>query len=77
MEGALDVAEHIRENVENAVIPCRDCSTTTVTVSIGANTQTPMQNDSAAFFISCADKALYIAKKTGKNRTASYVHEAD
>jgi diguanylate cyclase (GGDEF)-like protein len=56
--GALKIAELIRENVEK----------TSVTVSIGVNTQAPDQGSSLKYFVSIADKELYRAKENGKNR---------
>ncbi|MCL1940861.1 MAG: diguanylate cyclase [Synergistaceae bacterium] len=66
--GALDVAERIRTTIERATIPCADGSPTNVTVSIGINTLMPEQNSSVVDFIAQADKALYTAKETGRNR---------
>ena len=66
--GALSIAESIRANVENASIPCFDGTFTKVTVSIGLNMQMPEKGDSMDDFISKADKALYTAKETGRNR---------
>jgi len=68
MRGALSIAEVIRANIENTIISCPDGTSTNVTLSIGLNTQIPTQNDSIDDFISKADNALYLAKKTGKNR---------
>ena len=68
LDGALDIAEKIRANIENAVIPCVDSSTTRVTVSIGVSTQIPAQSDTKEAFFSGVDKALYAAKEAGRNR---------
>jgi len=68
---AMTIAEKIRLNVSNAVIPCEDGSETRVTVSIGVNTQAPQQNNSRDDFIAEADKALYKAKESGRNRVCS------
>jgi len=68
LNGALDVAERIRRNIENTGIPCANGSITNVTISIGVNALTPAQNDSVLDFIAQADKALYTAKETGRNK---------
>jgi diguanylate cyclase (GGDEF)-like protein len=69
--GALDIAEKIRMDIEAAVIPCTDGSTTKVTISIGVDTQTPAHGNSIDAFISNADKALYEAKAQGRNRVVA------
>ena len=71
-EGAFDVAEYIRANVENTDIPCSDGSITKITVSAGVNSQIPTPDSCIEFFIAGADEALYTAKKTGRNRVVSY-----
>jgi diguanylate cyclase (GGDEF)-like protein len=68
LEGALEVAENIRVNIEKETIPCADGSTPKVTVSIGVNTQFPTQGSLTESFFSNADKALYVAKELGRNR---------
>ena len=68
MEGALNIAELIRKNIEAAIISCADGTQANVTASIGVNVQIPAQNDSMEEFIFNADKALYTAKETGRNR---------
>jgi len=68
VEGALVVAESIRESIENTVIQCPDGTEANVTVSIGENTQIPARNDSIDSFISKADAALYTAKELGRNQ---------
>ena len=66
--GALPIAESIRANIESTNIPCFDGTFTKVTVSIGLNMQMPEKGDSMDDFISKADKALYTAKESGRNR---------
>jgi diguanylate cyclase (GGDEF)-like protein len=66
-EGVMDVAEKIRSDIENEVIPCENNSPLNVTVSIGVNSVVPSREDYVDAFISSADKALYTAKKSGKN----------
>ena len=66
--GALYIAERIRMDISNVVIPCADGAETKVTVSIGVKTQSPVRGSSLDSFIANADKALYTAKETGRNR---------
>jgi len=66
--GALHIAERIRVDVSNTVIPCADGSETRVTVSIGAKTKAQVPGSSRKTFISEADKALYKAKESGRNK---------
>ena len=68
LNGAVNIAERIRLNISNAVIPCAGGAETKVTISIGVNTQAPGQDSSHDRFISEADKALYKAKETGRDR---------
>jgi diguanylate cyclase (GGDEF)-like protein len=69
MEGALEVAEEIRSQVEAARMPTADGSTiTTVTISIGIAAQVPGEESTIAAFIAQADANLYTAKETGRNR---------
>ena len=68
LNGALHIAEKIRVNISNLVIHCADGTDTKVTISIGVKTQAPRQDSSRENFINEADKALYKAKETGRNR---------
>ena len=70
--GALIIAEQMRTNVENAVIPRHDGGITKVTISIGLNTEFPNCDSSRDSFISRADGALYTAKEKGRNRVCLY-----
>jgi diguanylate cyclase (GGDEF)-like protein len=68
-EGAFIVAEHIREQVAAAVVSCQTTGEqTSVTVSIGVNTVIPANDGDVSEFIQQADKNLYTAKDTGRNR---------
>jgi diguanylate cyclase (GGDEF)-like protein len=62
------IAENIRRNVSTTMIPCADGTQTYVTLSIGVNSMRPDKSISCELFISEADKALYRAKKDGRNR---------
>jgi len=73
IDGALDVAEKIRADIENTKITLDDGKIIGVTVSIGVNSIVPVQDSSINAFISSADKALYAAKETGRNKVAGSV----
>jgi diguanylate cyclase (GGDEF)-like protein len=68
MEGALIIAEQIRVNIEKLKIPYTDGTSQSVTVSIGVNCEVPPRYNPPAEFLSKADKALYEAKETGRNK---------
>ena len=68
LDGALFIAETIRQNISNAVIPCADGTNTKVTISIGVKTLAPGQKSTHESLLADADKALYTAKETGRNR---------
>jgi len=71
LEGALEIAEEIRRNIEVMEIPHKDGSTNSkITVSIGVSTQRPSEDSWTDSFISMADKALYDAKTAGRNMVA-------
>jgi len=68
-DGAMQVAERIRANVEKLHISCAGNSTPApVTISIGVESVMPDRDSSLDLFISAADSALYAAKKAGRNR---------
>ena len=71
-EQAYKVAEKIRELVADTQVPLDDGQTTSLTISLGINSQTPSLNSSVADFIRCADDALYTAKSDGRNRAIRY-----
>jgi len=71
IKGALIVAERIRINISEIVVPCADGTKTKISVSVGVNRHEPNIGSFLENFISEADKALYRAKKTGKNRVCA------
>lgn len=69
---AMQIAERIRRHVEAMQIQHRNSETGGfVTLSLGVATVTPKQDVSAEGLIMMADKALYQAKREGKNRVVS------
>jgi diguanylate cyclase (GGDEF)-like protein len=67
--GGMKIAEQLRQNIEAAELPYDDEGNfTKLTVSIGVNSYTPMLEGSVDQFISRADKALYDAKNSGRNK---------
>ena len=66
--GAADIAERMRKNIKNTVIPLPDGSPTSITVSIGVNTEIPGSGRTIDEFLNIADQMVYAAKKAGKNR---------
>jgi len=71
LEGTYNIAEQIRCNVMKITTPHIDGKSTFITVSLGANSIIPGDNDLAANFIDEVDKLLYAAKRKGKNMTCS------
>ncbi|MCL2485930.1 MAG: diguanylate cyclase [Endomicrobia bacterium] len=72
VEGALIVAEKMRSKIEQAEFHCKDGSVIRVTVSIGINTQIPEKGASITDALAKADKALYNAKESGRNKVCKY-----
>jgi diguanylate cyclase (GGDEF)-like protein len=63
-EGALVTAEKVRASVEAMVVP----GLPTATVSVGVATLIPTGETNPALIVDLADKALYQAKESGRNR---------
>lgn len=67
-EGALNLAERIRTKIETTPLRLKDERTVKLTVSIGMASFSELIG-SEEKFINIADRALYSAKETGRNKT--------
>lgn len=70
LAGAREVAERIRLMVQEAPFVTADGGTVSATLSAGL-AMLPMGATSFAELLSAADRALYEAKRTGRNRTVA------
>jgi diguanylate cyclase (GGDEF)-like protein len=70
--GAITFAERLREKVEELAITNSAAPKGVLTISIGIATASPRQIEDALKLLNSADAALYLAKRTGRNRA---IHE--
>jgi diguanylate cyclase (GGDEF)-like protein len=75
--GALQLACDICAVMRNRQLPHSFNPVGVVTVSVGCATLIPKLGKHAAHLIDCADKALYQAKRTGRNRACGCEPAAD
>ena len=76
-QGAHQVAERIRLQIENLNIPHRDSLISDrVTISIGVATMIPAKDDASESLLTMADKALYQAKEKGRNQVVDFIRTA-
>ena len=71
LEGALFIAEKVRETIEKLIINCAG-QTLSCTISLGVACHQSKQAIQPTEFIEQADKALYQAKQEGRNRVVQY-----
>lgn len=69
MNGAKIIAEKIRKNTEKILVNTNQGRDISFTVSLGLSSVDITEDNSIEPAISRADKAMYEAKKSGKNRT--------
>lgn len=68
-KSAVHIAEKIRRGVEGVAIPhSKSSAAPFVTLSLGVATVVPDNQRKPESLIQCADKALYLAKSSGRNR---------
>ena len=70
-QGALNMAERVRVNVEKIRVPYKDTALQ-VTTSIGVSTLEPGDDTECEQLIKQADMSLYHAKETGRNRVVGF-----
>jgi diguanylate cyclase (GGDEF)-like protein len=70
--GAAEVAERVRRAIEERAIPhAASKAAAVVTISLGVACATPGSHLTADQLVAWADKALYRAKETGRNRVVA------
>jgi len=65
---ALELCKLIKSNIDQTSIPSIKSSNYRYSMSFGISTIIPSSNITAKQFLNSADKAMYEAKKTGKNK---------
>lgn len=71
-QGALKLAEDVRQSIEAVQIPHRSSKVTDhVTISIGAASIIPSPQSSLTEFLEKTDQALYQAKQAGRNQVSA------
>lgn len=70
LKGAAKYAESIRKNIEEAIFECSG-KAIKVTISAGISSVSSLKEITASNLLDEADKALYQAKNTGRNKVVS------
>lgn len=76
-ENALKTAERLRASVNDIQVPLQQGGMVEFTVSVGVASYSSSGNNNIEKLISGADKALYAAKKSGRNKVCMNGHSAD
>ncbi|MEO8504939.1 MAG: diguanylate cyclase, partial [Acidobacteriota bacterium] len=76
LDGALRVAEQLREGITGLRIAIDPAGGAFLTASFGVSASVPGSDESADGLVEAADAALYRAKAEGRNRVRSFAAEA-
>ncbi|MBW4668334.1 MAG: diguanylate cyclase [Cyanomargarita calcarea GSE-NOS-MK-12-04C] len=77
VQGAIVVAEEIQQAIHQSKLPhARSDVSEFITISLGIATIAPTSTTSFANLIAAADKALYEAKRQGRDRYTAIFHQA-
>ena len=67
------LAEEARRTIEDLLITHAEAPCGYVTISIGVESLVPQNGQTAADLVEAADRALYAAKRRGRNRAVAHV----
>jgi diguanylate cyclase (GGDEF)-like protein len=73
VDRAAALAEEVRKSIEDLLIAHAETTRGIVTISIGVDSIVPRPGQMAADLVEAADRALYAAKRRGRNKVVAQV----